>query len=654
MIKMMSKEEMSEMIDVFRINNPEAIIEKVVSYESTIGCELIDHHGHTLAPHTGIETVCELQKAIVAITNNPFLWRLYTALMMYTLYQRMRDNRIKCMKDPEEYFADPSNMSQNKVQVFALELLKHLANQGDDELVSIVCSQVDIEDVDSKQKKKKEDDDSYDDGLDIGWEEDEVPIVTTDRSYDIKTIFSTKAINYSGGCLIAANNPIEYALEAGQDLLVTLEKVGGIKYFQGQYDSARKKYEREYERFQKKSKTSALNPSERREQASWTKLVNGGFRIKEARSTSDTKDVRKELKTEMMMYDIDLTPPNFDFPMNCQINTAEFVSIYSPHLISTIDHHQLRHKLELDDYDLGVTDSILTLLLCGVGIFSYNHHELSQQYLNLVLDLASNGRLAFVVSDDSICYGANYPFKHVVVQGQRADKHSIRTLYQLFGRAGRFGRSWTAYAYLTDEITRTRFVQYIRGLEEQGTSKEARNLIVAMNAIRVERTLRDEARKAKEAEVERLRLSQELEKKRKEEYAERQRLFMEERKKLEEMKQREKDRMTWRSSRKRVEPEKRGSGSHGSRVGLSWRRQSNPVAIAKPEEPKKSLFIPSFRRSQQETDQVVFEVPRSDRQKDRSSDENKHNLRRQVEKRGEREGGGKRKVGEPQKSWRRE
>jgi len=79
---------------------------------------------------------------------------------------------------------------------------------------------------------------------------------------------------------------------------------------------------------------------------------------------------------------------------------------------------------------------------------------LDQNYINTVLSLAESGSLAYLVADSSICYGTNYPINRVFVVEDFSDNHSIYTLFQLMGRAGRVGRSWKAEAYVHDSCAR--------------------------------------------------------------------------------------------------------------------------------------------------------------------------------------------------------
>ena len=125
-----------------------------------------------------------------------------------------------------------------------------------------------------------------------------------------------------------------------------------------------------------------------------------------------------------------------------------------------------------------ISDELMTLLFAGVGIYSTIDNTICPNYQKTVLDLASSGQLAYIVSDISICYGTNYPINRVIVTDEFALNHSINTLFQLFGRAGRVGRSWIAVVYISDIIARE-IIKYTQ--EKNYEIVEATNMIKVFN-----------------------------------------------------------------------------------------------------------------------------------------------------------------------------
>lgn len=95
-------------------------------------------------------------------------------------------------------------------------------------------------------------------------------------------------------------------------------------------------------------------------------------------------------------------------------------------------------------------DRLLMGLALGIGIFSpIRMHE---SYTRTVIELASNGHLAFLVADDDICYGTNYPIENVIVDHTCMSTHSVKTIFQVFARAGRPGKSWRSNIYADSSI----------------------------------------------------------------------------------------------------------------------------------------------------------------------------------------------------------
>ncbi len=78
----------------------------------------------------------------------------------------------------------------------------------------------------------------------------------------------------------------------------------------------------------------------------------------------------------------------------------------------------------------------------------YTEKGLSPKYLQKVEELASSNFLAFIISDESLCYGANFPISNVILTDELAQRLNMNEMFQLIGRAGRVGQSWTARAFL--------------------------------------------------------------------------------------------------------------------------------------------------------------------------------------------------------------
>jgi hypothetical protein len=159
-------------------------------------------------------------------------------------------------------------------------------------------------------------------------------------------------------------------------------------------------------------------------------------------------------------------------------------------------------KFPFDIYDMcdlpDTEEWIILALLSGIGIYSESD-LLTTNYKSKIKKLALNGSLRYIIADDSIMYGTNWPIANVICLDDMADAHSIASIMQLFGRAGRVGKSSTAYAYCSDKVIE-RLMIYIRGkltniddkdnkddINNIGISEEARNMRIAFNNFNMEK-----------------------------------------------------------------------------------------------------------------------------------------------------------------------
>ena len=142
---------------------------------------------------------------------------------------------------------------------------------------------------------------------------------------------------------------------------------------------------------------------------------------------------------------------SFEFPETKKINTSQHYhkyckdkqSIHNTMLIKPISLQMLEGIID------EVSDFVIKLLFCGVAI--YPSHGISAKYLDKVEELASQNHLAYIIADESLCYGTNFPISNVILTDTLASKLNMNEMFQLIGRAGRVGQSWTARAFLQDK-----------------------------------------------------------------------------------------------------------------------------------------------------------------------------------------------------------
>lgn len=470
-------EEIPEVIEVFKNLHKEASVVSMRSREALIGCEIITSSGTTLSPHTHCETVDDLRKVLKVIENNAFLGRLYTAPVVYRFKDRLDSLGVPGLPDVEKSFEDVTKVSQIFVQEVALQLLYKVIDFGNDEIVKKACEPISalLDEVDDDSDEETDFEfDTENEKIETEEEKEQVSFarqeaevdhlgfgisdVVEDEDNRLKHgLFTKYAHRYVGGCLICVDNPFDFSKSASENLLRTIDKFPKLMK---SYETAVSKYQAQFQRI--------------------------------------TNSVKSEdVKTKQLQELQEQSRPRIPFPDFCQINTKEHMELFAGTSIAqSIEKGLIRSPLPLESIDykqLSVPDWVLALLFAGVGIYHQNHPSLSSKYLELVLDLTAKSQLSFLVSDSSISYGANYPFYHVVIEDEMASKRSMRTLFQLMGRAGRVGKSWTAKVHLLGKQLENRMVDYVHGKLLGQQSTEAKNMIRAVERMQpVERELEEE------------------------------------------------------------------------------------------------------------------------------------------------------------------
>lgn len=272
--------------------------------------------------------------------------------------------------------------------------------------------------------------------------------IKSDSELTINNIGTSEAYKFPNMTLIAVeNNIVNTTISMFKDLLNTLPD---YILMINKYDHDVMKYEE-------------------------NKLKHEDSRKKTSNKKSKNHDDEKQSKLDRdrELEDNIGEPPNIKFPNTGKINSNEHIKYYSK---DAQIKPRLSFILEEIKYDFTVIDDVKLLLMCGVGIYSPSLFD--SRYTNEVIRLASKGSLAFVISDYDICYGTNYPFNTVIITEDFANNHSMNTLFQLMGRAGRVGRSWTANAILPDKLYDV-FIDYMKTPDKYDI--EEKNLYKLMN-----------------------------------------------------------------------------------------------------------------------------------------------------------------------------
>jgi hypothetical protein len=306
--------------------------------------------------------------------------------------------------------------------------------------------QLDIED-DIIEKKKDKTENYFD------WEDEKTNINDDipNSVVNYNNLGTTQSYRFLNMSLIATYNPEKFALHFFSDLIQDIKNAdlnNDCKSFGSNkvksFKNLNKIYEQQLAKYNEKEE----------------------FLIK---NTKNKEDLDKILQTN--------DKPQLNFPDFCQINTLEHIKHYAKSNMKKIIKNFVRSKISIENIPINsyLIDDDLKLLLCaGIGVISINPSDYN--YNSKVLELASDGRLAYLISDSSICYGTNYPINRVFITDEFALKHSINTIFQLMGRAGRVGKSWKAEIYVTNDIAK-RIINYARNLDEADI--EANNMNIS-------------------------------------------------------------------------------------------------------------------------------------------------------------------------------
>lgn len=119
-------------------------------------------------------------------------------------------------------------------------------------------------------------------------------------------------------------------------------------------------------------------------------------------------------------------------------------------------------------------------LLLGVGL--YGTFVKSKSYENLVRILGESGRLRYIISDETIIYGTDWPFGIVLCAENTTD--SIASWFQTAGRSGRVNskNTSTSTAYVLSQVEK-KITDFIYNPENSCTYIEGKNMSTAYDSF---------------------------------------------------------------------------------------------------------------------------------------------------------------------------
>ena len=402
--------ELDNILSNYKSNYPEGKICEITSNKTLTGCVIKDFNNNVISPHSTCNSSDELAELINKIKQFPLLGKFYTLPFLMNLNEFMKKFAKNIDLESIESF-DQTNILEN-----ILLLLGRVCELGEREFKEF--KNVEIKDIIEEQFDKSR--------LDVKYDQ-----VIPDK------LLTTHAYKYIGCCLIASEDPIEYTKNNLYPIVNKLKEKVKITNINSDYE----KYKRDLKKFEEQ-----------------IDIINEKF----------TQDSKIDEEIEKIMH----KKPEFKFPPMLEINThahietfAKYIKSYDKSILKVPISHE---QIDITEYD--IDEELKFLLFMGVGLYC---KKLDPDYCNLVLEMLSDRQLAYVIADESFCYGANYQISTVIINDDIGNSHSINTILQLIGRTSRVGSSWSGKVYL-DTNTCNRIINFFG--DPSNNSSEGRNI----------------------------------------------------------------------------------------------------------------------------------------------------------------------------------
>jgi hypothetical protein len=246
------------------------------------------------------------------------------------------------------------------------------------------------------------------------------------------------ACKFLNGCLIVCPNPSEFVNQ----------------YILPYYENYLNKFTKQLENYRKDLIEYIENKKTMKEKAS---------------KNSDSKE-RKIVQVEPLKIQDYL-----------EINTYSHLQKFSNNPMSKFSVKDYKKNITFTEElnNLNIHEEYLFLLLCGIGIIDSNNSYFSKEYNDVVIRFAQEGLLAYIISTDEVAYGVNFPICNIIITKGFSQEITIGKLFQLIGRTGRVGYSWSSYAYLDEEL-----IDYINNFvsnRDNFNNKEGINMNYSLN-----------------------------------------------------------------------------------------------------------------------------------------------------------------------------
>jgi hypothetical protein len=429
--------------------------------------------GKLVKLHSICENKEDLDNYLKILKYTPNLAKLLSFPIAESLWKSMVANKVEGVTDLRQYFADANNLTSEKVRAYCVTLFELLAQQPE-ALIRQVCSHT-------------EQNESTSGGIDF-------------------SRLDSDAWKYPNMTLIATNDPVKLTQEAFVDLLEDIRKSGvdtsDFKGYVSDYlkklDAYEARKEAAKEKFFKKKGVAQVSSNNTATQEA------SKFKLSVTKGDTSNKLQRFEGKEADERNCSEEDKPTLKWPLKFQINT-------SAHLAKNGSQHRfdlgnVRSEIDITSLPLkeefSVPSFLLFLLCCGIGVYAPRKIT-DEAYTREVLRLATAGKLAFLIVDDSVAYGANFAnLCRVIVTKDFAESHSLNTLFQVTGRAGRAGLAWLAEWFVPASVV-SRLQDFARNPDNEESRLEARNINQAVIRLdEMDRQKSEEESKKREYETE--------------------------------------------------------------------------------------------------------------------------------------------------------
>jgi len=383
------QEDIPEFERMFLSKYPKALVHFISSTRVQIGSEICGFDGNVFLPHMGCKTIEELKKVVEKIKGDGFLQKCYTANVVNAMYASV------------QLFSKKYKFS-GQIPDFS-EYMSVAGNMNQLSIQTIGLKYLEIM-IELAEKEDK-----------IVEKFCNTRFTKTQIDFNqLPECFS----NFENQTLVVTSNPKEFFDKYFTTYLLNTEKSIGSTF-----KELYKVYEKEKAKFEEKEK-------EVRESVE-----------KIGKMSKDDREVVLNGRLNELYNDC----PKLNIKDNYVIGSSEYFSDrkedVSGRVCMSIEQINWSEISCEEKYQFG--------LALGVGILSPS--LMSPSYTQKVIELASRGLLAYVLADEDICYGTNYPFENVIVD-ECLRHHSVKTIFQVFARAGRPGKSWKANIFAHSSI----------------------------------------------------------------------------------------------------------------------------------------------------------------------------------------------------------